>query len=143
MVVSVLFDVILTAYNRYHIGNNVVQFIVDTDANKANTPKSGSTVNGKGHFVKKSFAASLGESRFQFNFPVEAIEKLSLDKGNESNEQAAQPQANVTTIETNDSNQHNTNTVDNQPAADVHANQIAKTKFVASDNSFKFNFSID
>lgn len=131
----------LMAYNLFHTGNNVVQFVGDTDADKANTPKSGSTVNSKGHFVKKSFAASLGESRFQFNFPVEAIEKLSLNNSDEASEQAAQPQSNVTAVDTNDSNQQST-TVDSPPA-EAHTSQSAKTNFVASDNSFKFNFSID
>lgn len=94
--------------------------------------------------MKKSFAASLGETRFQFNFPVEAIEKLSLNGGDETNGRPEQTQDAASAAEaTCDAEQHTeqTTTPNSQPS-EAPSNPFAKAKFAASDNSFKFNFSI-
>lgn len=124
-------------------GNSAIQFIVDTNENdKSTAPKSGAITNSKGHFVKKSFAASLGDARFQFNFPVDAIEKLSLDASNETNVRVAQPPENTSQAENTSVKEKQTkNAVDT--TSKVQLGPFAKTKLESSDNSFKFNFAIE
>lgn len=124
-------------------GNSAIQFIVDANENnKSTAPKNGAIVNSKGHFVKKSFAASLGDARFQFNFPVDAIEKLSLDASNEINARAAPAPDNTSQVESASvKEKQTTSTVDT--ASKEQLGPFAKTKFESSDNSFKFNFSIE
>lgn len=96
-------------------------------------------MNNKGHFVKKSFAASLGESRFQFNFPVGEIEKLSLDASNEADIQPAQTLDTASITE--QSNKH-LSTSSEQPSEE-QSNPFIKSKLLTADNSFKFNFSVE
>lgn len=55
------------------VGNTSIQFV-------ASSAKEQITSANKGYFVKKSFTTSLGNSaNFQFNFPIEAMEKLSIE----------------------------------------------------------------
>lgn len=61
------------------LGNTSIQFI-------AGSTKEQSTAANKGHFVKKSFTSTLGSNtNFQFNFPIDAMEKLSIEKQTETN----------------------------------------------------------
>lgn len=61
----------------YRSGNTSIQF---------EAPKEQSASTNKGHFVKKSFTSTLeNNSNFQFNFPIDAMEKLSIENSNEKN----------------------------------------------------------
>lgn len=126
-------------WNIFGTGNNTIQFISETEKSKSKAPTTKSTVNNKGHFVKKSFAASLGESRFQFNFPVGEIEKLSLDASNEADIQPAQTLDTASITE--QSNKH-LSTSSEQPSEE-QSNPFIKSKLLTADNSFKFNFSVE
>lgn len=54
-------------------GNTTIQFVEATS-------KEQSTLENKSHFVKKSLTSTLGATNFKFNFPIDAMEKLSIEK---------------------------------------------------------------
>lgn len=65
------------SFSLFNSGNTSIQF---------DAPKEQIAAANKGHFVKKSFTSTLGNSsNFQFNFPIDAMEKLSIHKPNMEN----------------------------------------------------------
>lgn len=89
--------------------------------------------------MKKSFAQSLGNSNFQFNFAVNEIEKLSLGEQNEASSSSKQCDK---ATEISKSNGDHTAEI-HTSATQTNANPFIKTKLLTSNNSFKFNFTVD
>lgn len=74
-----VFLVLSSSLSPYQIGNTAIQFV-------GGATKDQSATANKGHFVKKSFTSTLGSNaNFQFNFPIDAMEKLSIEKQTETN----------------------------------------------------------
>lgn len=111
-------------------GNTSIEFI-DNSTRKGSASDSKSA-NSQCHFVKKSFTASLGESSFQFKFPVDEIGKLSLENPVEENGTSK-------ICDKNTLNENSLATVPQQ-SHQIDSNPFVKTKL--SKNSFKFNFKI-
>lgn len=111
-------------------GRRAIQFIEnDTTASK-DTPKNAS----KSYFVKKSLSTMLGREQFHFNFAVNEIENLKIEKTEEAQTGTA----------TSDSAQPATgdsSTASSLSSGDLDTNSAKQ--FTATDNSFKFNFSIE
>ena len=56
-------------------GNTSIQFV-------DGSPKDAKTSANKCHFVKKSFTTTHGNSDFRFNFPIDDMQKLSIEQSN-------------------------------------------------------------
>lgn len=118
----------------------MIRFVADTDDKKTATSKD----NSKGHFVKKSFTTSLGETSFKFNFPVDEIEKLSLDTSENITESNSRHESETNDKSTNQNGSSNKDNIDAEESrTHSHSNPFVQTKLAASDNTFKFNFSIE
>lgn len=55
-------------------GNTSIQFV------EGPSSKDAKTLANKSHFVKKSFASTFGNSDFRFNFPIDDMQKLSIEQ---------------------------------------------------------------
>lgn len=119
----------------------MIRFVADTGDKKTAISK-----DNKGHFVKKSFTTSLGETSFKFNFPVEEIEKLSLDTIQKIGESSSRHESDINDKSINQNSSPNKNSIDTEESrihAQAHSNPFIQSKLAASDNTFKFNFSIE
>lgn len=112
------------------IGNTTIEFI--DNSTKKGSASDSKSANTQCHFVKKSFTASLGESSFQFKFPVDEIGKLSLENPIEENGTSKICDKN-TLIENNLA-------AVPQQCQQIDSNLFVKTKL--NNEKFKFNFKI-
>lgn len=110
-------------------GARSIQFIASSSAADGSKKSTSTAQNAtacaptKSYFVKKSLTSTLGEKSFQFDFPVSEIEKLKIDP--------VQPPPSEPEIDATATN-----------SVTLHGPSIT-SKVIASDNSFKFNFSIN
>lgn len=56
-------------------GNTSIQFVDGSS-------KDAKALASKSHFVKKSFTTTFGNSDFRFNFPIDDMQKLSIEQSN-------------------------------------------------------------
>ncbi|XP_055313404.1 UPF0488 protein CG14286 [Sitodiplosis mosellana] len=148
---------------KLRVGNTSIEFV-------GGATKEQRTATNKGHFVKKSFTSTLGSNtNFQFNFPIDAMEKLSIEKQTETNDANLvdsakrssdddKAEAKICTPNGNNEIQSGsktypeaapvtkttaTTTVATTTTAQQHSNPFIKSKFITSDNSFRFNFAVN
>lgn len=124
-------------------GNTPIQFIDDSaDKKKSSAVKTNDSAAVQGHFMKKSFTASLGDPNFQFNFAVSEIEKLSLGQPQEVNDASKVCNIENSCNDPTIGNASNSKNVEN-PSQQNSKSPFIKSKLFTSNNSFKFNFTID
>lgn len=157
-------------------GNTSIQFVDGSS-------KDAKASANKSHFVKKSFATTFGSPDFRFNFPIDDMQKLSIEQSTAassgkiwiicastrsySNEfcllcnlpleildvPAADgtndgPRTDSVVDKANDKKctqtQNECSDVNKLDASSIEqSNPFIKSKLHISDNSFKFNFSIE
>ncbi|XP_031616722.1 UPF0488 protein C8orf33 homolog [Contarinia nasturtii] len=127
---------------KLRVGNTSIQFVEPSTKDQSTSNKS--------HFVKKSFASTLGSApNFLFNFSVNAMEKLSIDAPTEQQCDSIIDSVNNTINEqakscTRNENDNQSTSETSQEIAEKSSDvSINKSKFITSDNSFKFNFVVE
>lgn len=85
--------------------------------------------------MKKSFTASLGDPNFKFNFAVNEIGKMSLGEQSKNPNENSTEQCNL--------NAPSTSTSTSDANLQVNAKPFIRSKLGTSDNSFKFNFTVE
>lgn len=111
--------------NLHYIGKRAIQFV----ENDTKSSKESSKNSNKSYFVKKSLSTALGKGQFEFNFPVNEIEKLKIENSEDANN----------AIENNSNDKGNSNIQTNASETEI----TSSNKYKTADNSFRFNFPVE
>lgn len=110
-------------------GKRAIQFVENNSKQSNDASKNAN----KSYFVKKSLSTTLGNGQFQFNFPINEIENLKIEKSDDAHDAYTNGVSTHSKNESTNLNLHpNPNRMEN----------TSIDQYKTSDNSFRFNFSI-